>query len=68
MQVQAPDSPTPRLQIKARIAAEDQSDLVHGLEGFAKIDTGQAPRIVGLTRPLREYLRVSLWKYLGITF
>jgi hypothetical protein len=68
VQVEDPNSPTPVLQVKARIAAADQSDLVTGLNGFAKIDTGRAPRIVGLTRPLRDYIRVSLWKYLGFTF
>ena len=63
-----PNGPTPVLQIVARLNSPDQSDLINGLNGFAKIDTGEAPRIVGLTRSLREYIRVNLWTYLGITF
>ena len=60
-----PNGPTPVLQIVARL---NSPDLINGLNGFAKIDTGEAPRIVGLTRSLREYIRVNLWTYLGITF
>jgi hypothetical protein len=68
VQVEDPNTQIPIIQVKARIETKDQTDLITGLTGFAKIDTGSAPRIVGLSRPLREYLRVSLWKYLGITF
>ncbi len=57
-----------RTLVRARVLDADQADLLVGLSGFAKIETRTAPRIVGLTRPLVDYVRLTLWKTLGFTF
>lgn len=66
-QVIAPDTGEQRSQVRARLMAEHQSDLLVGLSGYARINTRTAPRIVGLTRPIADYLRLQLWKHLGFT-
>ncbi|MCF2872358.1 hypothetical protein L0664_14885 [Octadecabacter sp. G9-8] len=63
-----PETGETRSVVRARILGADQSDLLVGLSGFAKIETRTAPRIVGLTRPLVDYIRLTLWKTLGFTF
>ena len=68
IQIQNPTGTGVVLQTKARLVDEDQTKLIPGLTGYAKIETGRAPRVVGITRPFRDYLRVMLWKYLGIAF
>lgn len=68
VQVVDAESSQPRLQARARLLAKDQSKLLVGLSGYAKIDTGTSPRVYGLLRPAIEYVRLSAWKYLGLTF
>ncbi len=63
-----PETNEMRHQVRARITDAQQSDLLVGLSGFAKIETRTAPRIVGLTRPVVDYVRLFLWKNLGFTF
>lgn len=63
-----PDTGETRDQVRARLMTDGQADLLVGLSGFAKIETRTAPRIVGLTRPLVDYMRLLVWKTLGFTF
>lgn len=54
------------LELRVSITDGDQSKLLVGLSGFAKIETGQEPNIVALTRYAVEYVRLFAWKYLGL--
>lgn len=67
-QIVDPDTGEMRMMTRARLKSSDQTGLLVGMSGFAKIETRTAPRIVGLTRPLMNYVRLTLWKTLGFTF
>jgi len=54
------------LELRVRITDDDQSKLLVGLSGFAKIEVGREPNIVALTRYATEYVRLFAWKYLGL--
>ncbi len=54
------------LELRVRITDGDQSKLLVGLSGFAKIEVGREPNIVALTRYAVEYVRLFAWKYLGL--
>lgn len=49
-------------EVEARIDSADLQ-IQPGLEGVAKIDTGQRPLISVLTNRLRQWLHLSLWKW-----
>ncbi len=57
---------TSYLEMRARIVGGDQEKLLVGLSGFVKIEVGQEPNIVALTRYAVEYVRLFVWKYLGL--
>ncbi|QEE37548.1 efflux RND transporter periplasmic adaptor subunit (plasmid) [Octadecabacter sp. SW4] len=63
-----PDTGETRTQVRARLMEAGQADLLVGLSGFARLEIRTAPRIVGLTRPLVDYMRLLAWKTLGFTF
>lgn len=67
-QIADPDTGEMRMMTRARLVDGDQADLLVGMSGFARIETRSAPRIVGLTRPIVNYVRLTLWKTLGFTF
>ena len=54
------------LELRVRITDGDQSKLLVGLSGFAKIEVGREPNIIALTRYAVEYVRLFAWKYLGL--
>lgn len=54
------------MELRVRITDGDQSKLLVGLSGFAKIEVGREPNIVALTRYAVEYVRLFAWKYLGL--
>ena len=56
-----------RLLVTASLNGAGQERLLVGLSGYAKIDTGLAPRIWGLVRPVIEYVRFSIWKNTGFS-
>lgn len=68
IQVLNPDTKQTRLQARASLTTTDQSRLLVGLEGYAKVETGSYPRIYGWARPALEHVRLSAWKYLGLSF
>ena len=61
-----PETGQSTLMVTLDVADADQSALMVGLSGFARIDTGTAPRIVGLTRSMRDYLRTTAWTWFGL--
>ena len=56
------------VQALAEVIAEDQRQLIVGLAGYARLDGPTAPRIVGVTRDVTEFIKVRLWTYLGLHY
>lgn len=55
------------LSVLAAINPEDlDGRLYKGLSGFARLDAGEAPRAWVWARPVIDYARFSLWRYLGL--
>jgi multidrug efflux pump subunit AcrA (membrane-fusion protein) len=61
----SPDGQTFSLTIEAKVVDQDQSALIPGLSGYAKINVGEAPRFVAVFRKVTDYVRFNLWKFLG---
>ena len=61
----APDGQSLALKIEVKVLDDDQSALIPGLSGYAKIHVGEAPRFYGLFRKLSDYVRFNIWKILG---
>ena len=68
--IQTADPQTGNIQllIMAEIQDGPHPELIVGLEGYARIETGRAIRAFNLSRQFIEYLRTVTWKYLGFTF
>jgi len=54
------------LVLQAQILDPDQGDLLVGLSGYTRIETGEGTRLYGLVRPAISYVRLALWKHLGL--
>lgn len=52
----------------AEIDQGDTARLIVGMAGFARLEGPEAPRIVGVTRYVTEFIRVKAWTYLGLRF
>ena len=50
-------------RVEAKLAQPD-ARLRPGLEGVAKVDTGESPALQAWTRHFRQWLRVTVWEYL----
>jgi hypothetical protein len=61
----APDGQSQTLTIEAKVLDADQSALIPGLSGYAKIYTGDAPRFFSVFRKVSDYVRFNIWKLLG---
>ena len=57
-----------RLEVIGRITGGDRAALLAGLSGYARIQGETAPRIVGMSHYLIEYLRTVSWTYLGLSW
>lgn len=55
-----------RLVAMAEITQGDTTQLIAGLNGYARLEGPVRPRIVGLGRYAAEYIRVKAWTYLGL--
>ena len=53
------------LLVSAEVTNAD-ADLFKGLTGIARIELGEAARLVVLTRPLVEWIRLTAWEKLGL--
>lgn len=56
----------PSLSVLAEIDAPEGHQLLKGLSGFARLEAGEAPRAWIYARPLINYVRFALWRYLGL--
>lgn len=61
-----PETGEEALTARAVIEAEDQSRLLAGLSGYARIETGTTPRVLNFGRYAVEYIKVQAWTYLGL--
>ena len=61
-----PDTGEERLTARAVIEDEDQSRLLAGLSGYARLEAGTAPRGLSFARYAIEYVKVQAWTYLGL--
>ncbi|KQP11835.1 HlyD family efflux transporter periplasmic adaptor subunit [Pseudorhodoferax sp. Leaf267] len=50
-------------RVEAKVAQPD-ARLRPGLEGVAKVDTGESPALWAWTRHFRQWVRVTLWEHL----
>ena len=55
-----------RLIARADIVDGQNSDLIVGLSGFAKVEVGTRPRVLSWSRFVREFVREKLWIYLNL--
>jgi hypothetical protein len=63
---QSPNGQSLSLTIQAKVLETDQSALIPGLSGYAKIEIGEAPRFIGVFRKISDYVRFNIWKLLGL--
>ena len=61
-----PDTGEERLTARAVIETEDQSRLLAGLSGYARLEAGTAPRGLSFARYAIEYVKVKAWTLLGL--
>ena len=61
----SPDGQTMALKIEVKVLDQDQSALIPGLSGYAKIHVGEAPRFFSVFRKISDYVRFNIWKFLG---
>ncbi len=54
------------LEVRARVVDGAQQKLLVGLSGFVKVEVGREPNFIALSRYAVEYVRLFLWKYLGL--